>query len=124
MITQTRLESKPGYLIKRITGDVAKATLSITIPNQALDIKYAMKAYKSGTLIEKQQAIYEKEGIEMPNFSMMDRIQKLEEFARIRKLKKDSLFKLEKIKSDATAKQKAAQGAKAPNEKHDSGESK
>jgi len=86
MILQQKLEKRKYQLPKQ------KETpqQSITIPGQALNLKFAMEQFKRGSLIERTKGFYEKEGMVSPDFGSMSRIERLQALADFRKLKFDS----------------------------------
>lgn len=57
---------------------------SLTIPNLALDIDEALNKYSSQSIENKLKGYYEQEGMEMPDFDRMDRIERLVKLAEVR----------------------------------------
>lgn len=57
---------------------------SLTIPNQAIDISIALKRFSAPTIEEKLKGYYEEEGMELPNFDRLDRIERLDLLAASR----------------------------------------
>lgn len=82
MIQQQHQETKKGYLIPRAQG---VPTESLTIPGQAINLKYCMQQYLRGSLIDRAVGFYEKEGMTSPDFSKMDRVDKLAALGEYRK---------------------------------------
>lgn len=108
MIQQTKIEKKP----KIQTGN-RKNNNSLTIPGLAMNLKFAMEQFKRNTLIEKTKAYYETKGFEMPNFSMMSRIERLQALSDFRHLKQKSFDEIIKTQKDALEQKQTAKAAKA-----------
>lgn len=51
---------------------------SLTIPNQAVDIKIAITRFSAPSIEERLKGYYEEEGLELPNFDRMDKIERLQ----------------------------------------------
>lgn len=86
-------------------------TQGLTIPGQGFNLRYAMEQYKRGSLVERAVAFYEKEGMEMPDFQSMTRIEKLSALADYRKeveRTKTLLNNNEKRKADVLEQQQKA----------------
>lgn len=108
MILQQRVESQNAYMVQKPTG---VPTQSLTIPGQGFNLKYAMEQYKRGSLVERAIAFYEKEGLEMPDFKSMSRIEKLEALANYRierKRLEELLINNQNRQADVLAKQQKA----------------
>lgn len=108
MILQQRVELQKAYMVQKPTG---VPTQGLTIPGQGFNLKYAMEQYKRGSLVDRAVAFYEKEGLEMPDFRSMSRIEKLEALSHYRKERErlgELLINNEKRKADVLAKQEKA----------------
>lgn len=92
MILQKKLVDRPYQLP---TAGKTKPTQSLTIPGGAFNIKVAMDQYRRGTLVERTQGYYAKQGMDSPDFSTMDRIQQLEALAHYRQIVKEKKLKLD-----------------------------
>lgn len=101
MILQQRLAPLAAINYQKPTG---KVTPSLTIPGRAIDMKYAMEQYKRGTLIERTAAIYEKEGMVMPDFAMMTRIERLQKLAEFRAMSATAVEKINNLHNQAKTK--------------------
>lgn len=51
---------------------------NLTIPNQAIDIGKSLLRYSAPTIQEQLKGYYENEGLELPNFDMLSKIERLE----------------------------------------------
>lgn len=51
---------------------------SLTIPNQAVDIKIAITRFSAPSIEARLKGYYEEEGLELPNFDRMDKIERLQ----------------------------------------------
>lgn len=87
MILQTKQASNLATFPKQYRIE-KNPTDSLTIPNQAFDLAYAMKQYKAGTLVERAKGYYEQKGLETPDFDRMSKVEQLTELAKYRKLVK------------------------------------
>lgn len=116
MIQQIHIETRKAYTLPV----VGKEQRSLTVPGLAINLQYAMKQYKMGSPIEKMKAIYEEEGVIMPNFNMMSRIEKLEELAKFRQLKTESISQLNNIRNEAI-REESIQKEAAAQRKSDTG---
>lgn len=67
---------------------------SLSIPNQAIDIAVSVKRFSAPTIQERLKGYYEEEGLELPNFDRLSRIERLD-------LLSESREKLSKAKFDA-----------------------
>lgn len=72
--------------IPRITQftKIAVSGKPITMPNRSVDIKTAIKNMAFGSIENRAGAFYEEQGIQIPDFRMMDRIQKLQALEQYR----------------------------------------
>lgn len=122
MILSQHVESKPGYKM------ALKGGKSLTIPGLAMDLKFAMQQYKRAQPIEKMIAYYEKEGLEMPDFGMMNTIEKYEALNDFRKQKKQAEEELSNIQNrrqnEILAEKQAKAKASRDSSVSDTGESK
>lgn len=118
MIQQIHIEAIKAYKFPR----VGVRQLSLTVPGLAINLEYAMKQYKMGSPIEKMKAIYEEEGMIMPNFNMMTRIEKLQELAKFREMRIDSISQLNNLQNEAIQKESVERSEEAAaKRKSDSG---
>lgn len=101
MILQERISSVPAIRSQKPRG---KVTESLTLPDQGINIKYAMEQYKRGQLVEKVKGYYEKEGMVSPDFSMMTRLQKLQALADFRKMRAAAETEMIRLHNDAKTK--------------------
>lgn len=99
-----------------------KVTESITVPGQAMDLAYAMKQYKKGSLIERAKAFYESKGFEMPEFNMMSRVEKLQALAVYRKLAKESFDNIQTTQNEILQQREEKAAKAAAERKSDRGE--
>lgn len=51
---------------------------NLTIPNQAIDIGKSLLRYSAPTIQEQLKGYYENEGLELPNFDILSKIERLE----------------------------------------------
>lgn len=75
----------------------------LTQPNRAVNILQALNMYQAGTLENKAKAYYEEQGMPIPNFDMMDKIEKyqaLNEFKERAKEKVRSLRALDQKQAE------------------------
>lgn len=117
MILQIKQQNRPYQLP---TAGSTKVTQSLTIPGQAFNLAYAMEQYKRGNLVERALGYYEKQGMEIPDVRMMDKIERMELLAHYRQLVKNSQTNIEadfnrakKRNNELVEKQKAEKAAAA-----------
>lgn len=91
---------------------------SLAIPDQAMNLEYAMKQYKRGTLEERAKGYYEQKGLEVPDFDRMSKIEKLMQLAEFRKITKNAsdtigvgINNLKNIKNELVQQEKAKASA-------------
>lgn len=68
---------------------------SLTIPGQSVDVKAALLQYQRGSLENKAIGYYEAKGMNAPDFSRMDKIEKLIALGEYRDMVKESKTKLD-----------------------------
>lgn len=89
---------------------------SLTIPNQAISIKIAVDRFSAPSIQERLKGYYEEEGLELPNFDRLDKVERLQYLADA----KENLFHAKKAANDAVdnfeAKANAEADAKAKSE--------
>lgn len=86
----------------------------ITMPGMSVNIGEAMRKYVAGTLEEQGKAYYEKEGMPIPDFHKMNKIQKLEtlnEYRDVLMKGKDKISNLKQKYDDIEQQQKHAKVA-------------
>lgn len=57
---------------------------SLTIPGQAIEIGLAVKRFSAPTIQERLKGYYEQEGLELPNFDRLSKIERLDLLAESR----------------------------------------
>lgn len=67
--------------IGKIEYKPEKTGLSLTEPNQAISIPNALERYAAPSLEEKLHGYYEQQGLELPNFDRLDKVEQLIAFA-------------------------------------------
>lgn len=93
MILQIKQENRKYQLPK---AGKEKVTPSLSIPGQAFNLQYAMEEYKRGNLVDRAIGYYEKNGMEVPDVRMMDKIERMELLAQYRALIKQSQQNIER----------------------------
>jgi len=86
---------------------------SLTIPNQGINISDAITRFSAPAIAERLKGYYEQEGLEMPNFDRLDKIERLQLLAEARET-----FKIKKQlnnEAQAKAQAKAAEAAEVLN---------
>jgi len=89
----------------------------ITMPNMGIDEAEAIKRYAAGSLVNQAKGYYEKQGMEIPDFDRMDKIEKLEALETFRDMLRESKEKLKQLQIDGKnrkleADRKAAEASK------------
>lgn len=94
---------------------------SLTIPNQAIDIAVSVKRFSAPTIQERLKGYYEEEGMELPNFDLLSKIERLDLLAESRerlsnskKSANDAIDNFEKATAAAKADKAAADADKNP----------
>lgn len=88
MILQEKLSKQKYHLLTK--HNEKKATKSLTIPDQGFNLTHAMQQYKKGQLIERVKGYYDQQGMESPDFNMMDKFQKLQALADFRTMRQQA----------------------------------
>lgn len=90
MILQQKIaSSETTFPNQNITG-LGQPQQSLAIPDQAMNLKFAMMQYKRGTLVERAKGYYEQKGLEVPDFDRMSKVEKLMALAEFRKTVKNA----------------------------------
>lgn len=82
---------------------------SLSIPNQAIDIAVSVKRFSAPTIQERLKGYYEEEGLELPNFDLLSKIERLDLLAASR----EKLHTTHKTANDAINDFNAKEKAKA-----------
>lgn len=82
---------------------------SLSIPNQAIDIAVSVKRFSAPTIQERLKGYYEEEGLELPNFDLLSKIERLDLLAASR----EKLHTTHKTANDAVNDFNAKEKAKA-----------
>lgn len=89
----------------------------ITMPGQAVDIKQVIEMYSRGTMEERARGFYEQEGMPIPDFERMSKIERLEKLAEYHKQIVEASKNIEQAKTASAAKAKDAILQKTVNQK-------
>lgn len=84
---------------------------SLTIPHQAIDIGKSVLRYSAPSIQEKLKGYYEEEGLELPNFDRLDKVERLQMLADAKASMFHAKEKAENAVADYEAKAKAAKEA-------------
>lgn len=82
---------------------------ALTIPNQAIDIKTAVTRFSAPTITEQLQGYYESEGLELPNFELLSKLEQLDKLAECREIFKHSKHAAQDAIKDYQKKQEQSQ---------------
>lgn len=102
--------------IARATAPPTKETYnspSLTIPNLALDIDTALNKFSAQSIEKRLKGYYEQEGMQMPDFDRMDKIQRLTKLAEVRETVNQLKEKAAQRVSETEAKLKKSQTKKS-----------
>lgn len=86
---------------------------SLTIPNQAVNIADAINRYSAPSILEKLKGYYEEEGLELPNFDRLDKVERLQLLADAKQGLFDAKAKAEQAIEDDAARAAAAEELKS-----------
>lgn len=81
---------------------------SLTIPNQSVNIGEALKRYSAPSIAERLKGYYEDEGMEMPNFDKLDKVERLQLLADTNAKMADAKQRANNAIADVNAKRKTA----------------
>lgn len=108
-LDQKRLNANAykGYALLQVTKEKSKLP-SITIPGMAIDIETSVRRYTSQSMEDKIATYYEEQGMEMPNWARLDKLERLHLIANTKekvdqKLKDIDTFAKEQIKANRKA---------------------
>lgn len=90
---------------------------SLTIPGQSVNISDAITRYSAPTILEKVKGYYEEEGMELPNFDRLDKVERLQLLADTKANMFRTKAAAENAISDANAKAEKAKEEKAKADK-------
>lgn len=102
---------------------------SLTIPNQSVNISDAITRYSAPTIAEKLKGYYEDEGMELPNFDRLDKVERLQLLADTKanlftlKQKAEASIEADRLREEAEAKAKA-ESTPIPNSSNTSNDGK
>lgn len=86
---------------------------SLTIPNQSINISDAITRYSAPSIAEKLKGYYEEEGLELPNFDRLDKVERLQLLADAKanlftlKEKAEATVEANRLREEAESKSKA-----------------
>jgi len=98
---------RPEILYERAGGR------SLTIPNQSVNISDAITRYSAPSIAEKLKGYYEEEGMELPNFDRLDKVERLQLLADAKATMQAKKAENDKAKAEAIANAEADAAAKA-----------
>lgn len=80
----------------------------ITMPGMAVDIKQVIQMYARGSMEERARGFYEKEGMEIPDFARMSKIERLEKLGEYHEQIANAQNNIAQIRAKAEAKNSEA----------------
>lgn len=95
MIQYKHIVKSPGYI--KLGGK------PITMPGMATNVKQALRMYRDGSFVEKAGAYYEEEGMPIPNFDRMSKIDRLMALNEVRERMISKKKSLDEMNSKAKA---------------------